>query len=303
MILQDKWIEDYLIECDEGKNLSYHSLKAYKIDLLLFKSKMAEFEMDMNKDSLKAYIVFLSQNYKPKSAKRKLASVKGFMHHLLFEDLVETNPLDRVKYSFNEPKTLPKVIDVECISNINKLILNNYMFSHTQYQKTLHLRDMLIIDLLISTGIRVSELCSIKYSNINFNNNTILIEGKGKKERLVYIGANTTMDNIHQYIEQKSLFKYESSYIFLSMKGNPLDSNSIRYLLKKYSKYIGINKHITPHQFRHTFATSLLEEDVDIRIIQKILGHSSINTTAIYLDVAQEKIRQVMISKNPRNKL
>ena len=297
MILQEKWLEEYLEECEKGKGLSFHTLKAYRIDLKLFKNKMNDFSLNINKETLKSYIKFLNNEYKPKSAKRKLASVKAFIRHLVFEEIIDLNPFDKIRMSYREAKVLPKVIETSTISEIYALIKLDLDNSETEYQKLLNLRNLLLIDILISTGIRVSELCRIKSSNINLINNTIVIEGKGKKERLLHIGSIDTVNLIKEYMNGMD---EESEYLFQSMKGNNLDTNSIRHLLKKYCKAAHLSKHVTPHQFRHTFATLLLEDDVDIRIIQKILGHSSINTTAIYADVAQKKIRQVMINKNPR---
>jgi len=296
MILQEKWLEQYFEDCEKGRGLSAHSLKAYKTDLKQFQKEMDDFKKEIDKESLKEFIRLLHYTYKPKSAKRKLASVKAFFRYLVFEDIIESNPFEKIRVDYREPKTLPKTIERRTISAIYKLIEKDLENSKTQYQRTLNLRNLLVINMLISTGMRVSELCSIKLENVNLRNRTILIEGKGKKERMLHISSTDTVQLIDSYLKcvgRKSMF------LFQSMKGEVLDANSIRHLLKKYSKEVRLSKILTPHQFRHTFATMLLEQDVDIRIIQKILGHSSINTTAIYADVAQAKIKQVMTKKNP----
>ena len=296
MILNEIWLEQYFEDCEKGRGLSWHSLKAYRADLRLFKEKMSNFEVDIDKDILKGFIRFLNNTYKPKSAKRKLASVKAFFRYLVFEEIIETNPFEKIRVDYREPKTLPKTIDRKTVSTIYKMIEADLINSKTQYQKTLNLRNFLIINMLISTGIRVSELCSIKCENIDLVNRNILIEGKGKKERLLHISSSEMVRLIDDYLKCTGEI---ADFLFKSMKGDTLDTNSIRHLLKKYCKEAHLGKAVTPHQFRHTFATMLLEEDVDIRIIQKILGHSSINTTAIYADVAQAKIKQVMTEKNP----
>ena len=296
MILQEKWLEQYFEDCEKSRGLSEHSLKAYRIDLRHFKEKMNDFKLDIDKESLKDYIRFLHNKYKPKSAKRKLASVKAFFKYLVYEDIIVTNPFEKIRVDYREPKTLPKTIDRRTISRIYKLSEKDLEKSETQYQRELNLRNHLAINILISTGIRVSELCNIKCTNVNLRSRTILIEGKGKKERMLHISSADTVQLIDKYLK---FTDNETIYLFQSMKGEKLDANSIRHLLKKYSKEAHLSKNVTPHQFRHTFATMLLEENVDIRIIQKILGHSSINTTAIYADVAQAKIKQVMTKKNP----
>ena len=296
MILQEKWLEQYFEDCEKGRGLSEHSLKAYRIDLRHFKEKMDNFKLEVDKETLKGYIRYLHNEYKPKSAKRKLASVKAFFRYLVFEDIIEVNPFEKIRVDYREPKTLPKTIDRRTISKIYKSIEKDLENSETQYQRTLNLRNLLAVNILISTGIRVSELCNIKCEDINLRNRTILIEGKGKKERMLHISSADTVHLIDKYLKCSNS---KTLYLFQSMNGEKLDANSIRHLLKKYSMEAELSKNLTPHQFRHTFATMLLEENVDIRIIQRILGHSSINTTAIYADVAQAKIKQVMTKKNP----
>lgn len=296
MKLDDMWILDYMEDCKNNKGLSENTLRAYKGDLLSFKELLNEYDMEISKDVLKKYLKYLNNNYKPKTAQRKIASLRAFFRHLVFEDVIDHNPLNNIKISFGDVKTLPRTIDLQSISIIKECIYSKYKKANTLYAKELFLRDLLIFELLIKTGIRVSELCEIKVENLCMIDKTIIIVGKGKKERILFLGDDETWKRVTEYI---SIRKIDTVFLFSSMKGNNLDPNSVRHLLIKYGKKLDIDKRITPHKLRHTFATELVNSDVDIRVIQRILGHSSITTTSIYADVSQEKIKQVLNNKNP----
>jgi integrase/recombinase XerD len=156
------------------------------------------------------------------------------------------------------------------------------------------------METLFSTGIRISELCNIKETDINLYDGSILIFGKGSKERLIQIGNN---DVLQLLIEYKNSFCHEietTHHFFANPNSTPLSDQTVRRMLNKYVALAEIDLHITPHMFRHTFATSLLEADVDIRYIQEMLGHSSINVTEIYTHVALSKQREILQNKHPR---
>ena len=162
------------------------------------------------------------------------------------------------------------------------------------------LRDIAVIELLFATGIRISELCSLHAADVNLYDRTLLIYGKGSKERRLQIGNENVVQILMEY---KNAFLSEiqdCNHFFVSQTGDALSDQSVRRMIKKYSSLAGIELHITPHMFRHTFATSLLEADVDIRYIQEMLGHSSINITEIYTHVAMAKQRDILTTKHPR---
>ena len=163
------------------------------------------------------------------------------------------------------------------------------------------LRDIAVIELLFATGMRISELCNLKYPDIDMENFSVLIWGKGAKERLIQIGNPQVISALSSYI---SAFETEitlSSWLFVNRLGNRLSEQSVRFMINKYVEQAGISMHITPHMFRHSFATLLLEADVDIRYIQKMLGHSSITTTEIYTSVSMHKQKAILVEKHPRN--
>ena len=147
---------------------------------------------------------------------------------------------------------------------------------------------------------RISELCELSVNNVDMLDRTILIFGKGSKERIIQIGSNDVMNILEQY---KTCFETQinqSEYFFVNQNGTPMSDQSVRRMINKYVDMAGISQHITPHMFRHTFATSLLENDVDIRYIQEMLGHSSIETTEIYTHVSTDKQRKILETKHPR---
>ncbi len=157
-----------------------------------------------------------------------------------------------------------------------------------------------MIELLFATGIRISELCSLGVENVNLYDQTILIYGKGSKERKVQIGNDDVLNILQNYKNDFQTEIQNCGHFFVNQNGRELSDQAVRRMINKYTSLAAIDLHITPHMFRHTFATSLLEADVDIRYIQEILGHSSINITEIYTHVAMSKQRDILTTKHPR---
>lgn len=294
-------INNYLLYCKIQKRLDEKTLKAYKIDLRQFSSYSTKSNLiEININDIESFIAFLHSSFKPKTAKRKIASLKAFFHYLEYKDIITINPFNKMQIKFREPVTLPKVIPLPSLELLLKTIYMEHKSAKTLYQKNKTLKDIAIIELLFSTGIRISELCQLKKDDVNLIDNTILIYGKGSKERRLQIGNHDVLSILGDY--QKSFFQQISSsgYFFPSKSGSSLSDQYVRKMIKKYSSIAGINMHITPHMFRHTFATSLLEADVDIRYIQEMLGHSSINITEIYTHVTTAKQKDILTNKHPR---
>ena len=296
--------KNYLEFCKYQKNLNDKTLKAYKIDLQQFTSFMKETDGDINKTNLSNYITYLHKTYKPKTIKRKVACLKAFCNYLEYDEIIEKNPFLKMKIKFQEPFLLPKTIPLITIQAIlstayQKLCQNN---NTAFYFKTV-LRDIAVLELLFATGIRVSELCSLTINDVNLSEEYIKIYGKGSKERIVQIGNNEVLLALKDYKNTLPLPKSNSEFFFINQLNKRLSEQSVRYMINKYVDLAGISIHITPHMFRHSFATLLLEEDVDIRYIQQLLGHSSIVTTQIYTHVTSNKQKSILTSKHPRNKV
>ena len=194
-----------------------------------------------------------------------------------------------------------KNIQKKYLNQIFQWLFNNLDVANTEYGKKLAIRNITIIELLFSTGIRISELCNIRIKDINFQDRSLKIFGKGSKERVLYLGNDQVIQSLEKYIELNKNIDEENNYLFLNKFNTQLSEQTVRILLKNIEKDLNLSIHITPHMFRHTFATTLLEKEVDIRYIQNILGHSSISTTQIYTHVTYPKQKEILIKKNPMN--
>lgn len=301
MIILDSHINNYLLFCKSQKCLDSKTLKAYRIDLMQFSDSLNDiFINDASLEALENFISFLHETYKPKTAKRKIATIKAFFHYLEYKDLISTNPFNKLHIKFREPVILPKIIPLLTVEALLKTIYNYYNSAQTTYRRKKILQDIVIMELLFSTGMRISELCSLKQSNVDLVTNTIRIYGKGSKERQIQIGNADVIKILKKYQAEYRTYIQKQGNFFSKTNGEPVSDQSIRRMIKKYSSLAGIDMHITPHMFRHTFATSLLEADVDIRYIQEILGHSSISITEIYTHVATAKQLDIMKNKHPR---
>ncbi|MCL2765709.1 MAG: tyrosine-type recombinase/integrase [Treponema sp.] len=295
-------INNYLTYCKEHKKLSGKSTKAYAIDLEQFRRQVTTETMPVKTD-ISAYIAYLHKMYKPRTVKRKIASIRAFMNFLDFEEIIADNPMKKIKTKFQEPQVLPRTISLSTIESILTVVYQEMKKAQTAYAFSSALRNIAIIELLFATGIRVSELCSLNIENIDLHNGNIRIMGKGKKERILQLGNQEVISVLRRYTEENVVHMNKSECFFVNRLSSRISEQSVRFLIKRLCAKVNIAQKITPHMFRHSFATLLLEEDVDIRYIQHMLGHSSIVTTQIYTKVAMEKQRQILTDKHPRNRI
>lgn len=304
-----KAIQNFRFHCEFEKNLSQKTLEAYRIDLSQFEQykdyKNIEVSQ-LDKHCIKDYIQSLYQSdFQAKTIKRKIAVLKSFFTYLEFDEIILVSPFRKINVSIKEPKRLPRTIELKEIRKILKFLYKakeNFLDRNIYGYKAL-VRDILIIEILFSTGMRVSEVCNIKKENIAVQTGNIKIKGKGDKERIIQICDNEVKKILKEYVAifQESIEK--SQYFFVNRLGNQISEQSVRLMIKKYQRKSGIDKHMTPHMFRHSFATLLLEEGVDIRYIQHMLGHSSISTTQIYTQVNMKHQKKILNTKHPRRHL
>lgn len=296
-----KNLTNYLEYCKYQKRLDCKTLKAYRIDLTQFISQLPVNNiLEITSDILENFIAQLHQKYKPKTVKRKIASVKALFHYLEYKELIERNPFYKLEVRFREPVILPKTIPLHTIETFLSTMYRQRKNAKTEYQKKNALRDVAVIEMLFATGMRISELCSLKVGDVNLYDRSILIYGKGSKERKIQIGNEDVIHILEEYKREFQVQIQKCKHFFVNQEGKALSDQSIRRMINKYTSLAAIDIHITPHMFRHTFATSLLEADVDIRYIQEMLGHSSINITEIYTHVAMSKQRDILTTKHPR---
>lgn len=294
-------IENYIVYCQYQKRLDAKTLRAYRIDLNQFANQVATPVLsDITPFVLEDFFTLLHQQYKPKTVKRKIASLKAFFRYLEYREIIDRNPFNKMQIKFREPVILPKTIPLNVMEAFLATIYRQRNDAKTVYQKRNALRDVAVAELLFATGIRISELCTLKYEDVNLVDRTILIYGKGSKERRMQIGNDDVINILKEYQQEYSKEIRSCHHFFANQSGRALSDQAVRRMIDKYCQLASIELHITPHMFRHTFATSLLEADVDIRYIQEMLGHSSITVTEIYTHVTVAKQRDILCTKHPR---
>ena len=294
-----KEMEQYFEFCKYRKELNRNTLKAYRIDLEQYLSFVKK---DMLlKAKIEEYITELHKKYKQKTVKRKIASIKAFYRYLEEEERLEgSNPFTKIRVKFKETESLPRIISR---NDIERLLNYMYTIMNQSGQKSAIYRDLSVIEMFFATGARVYEISNLKIQNMDLDNGIIKLFGKGNKERYVQIGSQEVLELVKEYYRLNQQDIDKSGFFFVNRQGKRFSEQSIRRMIQKYSCQAGISIHITPHMFRHSVATYLLEEGVDIMYIQKILGHSSIKTTQIYLHIASKKQMEILKERHPRNQM
>lgn len=276
-----KYVEDYLLFLKTEKKLGDNTINSYMLDLEdFFKTFNGSIESCTKKDIL-TYISSIN-GLEVSTINRHISSLKSFFNYLVDESIIKVSPMEEVS-SLKKAKKLPKYLS---ISEVNKL-LNIPLNSEFDY------RNKAMLELMYATGLRVSELVSIEYSNIDFENSIIRINGKGKKERIIPLGevASYYLKVYLSDYRSKLLKRNTYNQVFLNNHGKPITRQGFNYILENIRELTGITKEITPHVLRHSFATHLLEGGADIRSIQEMLGHENISTTNIYTEVVNDVLR------------
>ena len=277
------------------KEYSDNTINSYKKDLtefLIFSKNKDIKTIDYN--YIRTYLEYLyNKEYKASSINRHISSLKSFFKYLTKMEVISSNPMLLVSNSKQEKK-LPNFI------NYNDL---DILFSIPDKNTPLGLRNLLILELLYSSGIRVSELVSIKIDDIDFNYNRIVIKGKGNKERIVLFGDKCNK-LLNEYLSNSRpiLFKGDCEYLLINKNGTKITDRAIRMIIDDIVSKSCLKLKISPHTLRHTFATHLLNEGADLKMVQQLLGHSSISTPGIYTHVSNEKLRRTYLDSHPRAK-
>ena len=289
----------YMTICEKQKRLAANTLRAYSIDMKQFVEFLKEKGIEsveateITKEILKEYIDRIQEQYAPRSFKRKVACIKAFFNYLEFEDEIPVNPFRKLRIQIKESKELPKVIKKHEISLQLNRVYQRASEAKTQYQQFCSARMVACYELLVNTGMRVGELCRLNMDAIDFDNGSIRIWGKGGRERIVYVTSEIVMRALQRYKQLRDQLSTSSDYLFINWKKQRMREETVRNFVRRIANEI-LNKRITPHMFRHTFATMLLEKHVDISYIQALLGHSSIKTTQIYLHLCNASIREML---------
>lgn len=300
-----KAIDDYILHCKIEKNLSLKTIEFYLIDLKQFyqftTDQKIKYIHEVDRNILRSFFIS-KQEFKPRTIKRKMACLKAMFTYMEFSDLIDVNPFRKMQLKYNTPKYLPTVMNQTEVQSILEQAYTDRRDVQNQnsFAYQVKTRDICILEMLFATGIRVSELCNLKKSQIDLSTGIIQVSGKGNKERIVQIVDSETKSLLKEYYQLFAAHINETGFFFVNRLYKKISDQSVRFMIRKYTQMAGIRKNITPHTFRHTFATLLLEADVDIKYIQQFLGHSSIVTTQIYTHVNKEKQLQILNSKHPR---
>ncbi len=293
-------LEDFKSYIIVEKNFSKHTAKAYCSDILSFLVWMGENSCeDVNFSKVREYIHFIQKfNYKKTTLARKIASLRTFYKFLYREHKVDSNPAMNLNLP-KRPKALPKFLS----PNEVEQILNN-----VKIDTPAGYRNRAILELLWATGMRVSELSGLNFGDLNLENNEIRVFGKGSKERIILV-SDRAKSYLERYIETaRSLVAKgyrveeptESSPVFINNTGYRLQTKTIRNVINDIVEKIELPKKVTPHVFRHSFATHLIENGADLRIVQELLGHASISNTQIYTHVSMQHMKEVYNETHPR---
>lgn len=303
--METKYINNFLTEISSTKNLSQKTLKAYKSDLINLNNYMITNKINkIESKHLIMYITYLKDNMclKESTLRRKIISFKLFFEFLYEKKIIKTNFMKEIKFKIKREHRLPKTLSINNIKDLLEYITNYANNELSTFQKEIVIRDIAIIDLLISTGIRIGELSSIKIHDINLDEKLLLIHGKGRKERMIYLSSSETINHLIKWISIRDNFKLKTDSLFVNRYGNTLSIHSIEAIYEKYRVLANI-PNSTPHYLRHTFATNLLNNGADIRSVQELLGHSNISTTEIYTEVSTIRKQEVLLKYNYRNNL
>lgn len=290
-------IDKFLDYLKYERNYSNNTIIAYENNIRGFlsycKIKNVKNMNEVNYQFIRGYISYLyKQKYQAKSITRILSALRSFFKYLKREEKISTNPLDLIT-SPKVEKKLPKYLT---INDVEKIL------NAPDMSNKIGIRDAFILELLYVTGIRVSELTNIKLNDISIVEKKIKIMGKGSKERIVYYGTRC-QELLNKYLNIRNDFlKQANDYLILSNTGKQISTREIRNIINRLKVKAGIDINISPHTFRHTFATHMLNEGADLRSVQELLGHENLSTTTIYTHLTNEKLRRTYLSTHPRAK-
>ncbi len=303
-------IEQFLFHCRYEKNLSPKTLKAYSIDLrqvsdFLTANLPATNLEAIDKTALRLYIKTLFTGLAEKSVKRKVASLKALFHFLEREDLIAVNPFRKMDVRIKETKRLPRGLS---LPDLKRLFRHLYQAKQTSLGRRTFLyralvRDIAVVEALFATGARVAEICHLRLEDVDLIQGRIRILGKGARERLLGLPGQSTLAALRDY---RALWLDPAPphlFFFHNRFGSRLSEQSVRCLLRRHASQAGLALHLTPHMLRHSVATLLLEQGVDIRYIQHFLGHSSIVTTQIYTAIHDNSRMRILDTRHPRHLL
>ncbi len=294
--------EDCLSIMRSTKNISEYTIIAYSSDL---KDFINFCNGQINNDILVKYVSYLSQkqHLRDTTISRKLITLKMFFEYLYSKNLIEENYYQNCHFKFRKERRLPKTLTKYEIDKLLKTATAERNSAKSKSEVLRTSRNLALIDVLISTGIRIGEASAISLDDIIESEKTLLIHGKGRKQRLIYISCDETWNNLNNWLNIRKEMNISTDKLFVNLSGNQLGIHGIEYIYKVMKLDSGINPSSTPHYLRHTFATNLLSNGADLRSVQELLGHSSVAITEIYTEITTQRKKEVLDKYNLRNTL
>lgn len=287
-----RFISKFMNYLEVEKNYSAHTLRGYGVDLGELVSFLDEKDpKDVNHIDIRRFLAELkNRNSSKRTIVRKLSAIRSFFKFLLRENLVKANPADGV-FTPKLDKKLPEFLDVE---KAGRLMVS------PKGDDIMTLRDRAILEVLYSTGIRVSELVGMSLDSIDLVGGVVKVRGKGKKERVALLGSQA-QKALREYLAKRDNFiKKQTEAVFVNKNSTRLTDRSVRRILLRYVTACGIDKRISPHSLRHSFATHLLNNGADLRSVQELLGHKNLSTTQIYTHLGMQRIKEMYEKAHPR---
>ena len=291
----NKYLKEYLIYLSKERNYSENTCLSYHNELNNFQTYLLKEKLDfqkITKQDIRNYLKFLEESkHEPSSIAHAVTTLRGFYNYLVSQKVLEFNPFLLIK----NPKQSRHLPNYSTYEELEKLL--NTAINDEKYGK----RNLLILELLYATGLRVSELSNVRLQDIDFSNHSIRVVGKGHKERITYFG-DYALKAIEEYLLTRDNFKSSTDYLLLNTKNAQLSRKSIENIITDLCFKTGLKNKISPHTLRHTFATHLLNEGAKLRSVQELLGHESLSTTQIYTHISNERLRSVYLKTHPRIK-
>ena len=297
-------IDAVLKHCEYERNFSSHTIKAYRLDLSHFsRFTLGELSNDLldrvTRAHLREYARHLN-GYKPRTQRRKLAAIKSMFGFLEREGFIDSNPARAVRLDIRVGRTLPRTLSLPTMQVLFEKIYEKRQVRGTNGRPSRrNIRDVALFELMFASGMRVSEISHLPVESVDLSRGSIMVRGKGNKERQIPICDNEVRTALAAYVALQPTGRGPNDYFFTNRFGRRLSEQSIRMALKRHAKAAGLDR-VTPHVFRHTVATMLLEQGVDLRFIQTFLGHNSIVTTTIYAHVNDKSQRDILTQRHPR---
>jgi len=313
-------VNQYLAHCQHVKNLSHHTIKAYTIDFQKFQEFTGSEKKleDIDRELLRNYVQYMFEEkiLKETSVKRRVACLKSLFRWYEYEEVIEKTPFRAMDLKIKMPKHLPKALDRKEIRSLLKTPLQELGFTHRNSYKSknfaqkitsrrgfIQLTSQLALELLFATGIRVGELVSIEINDVSAEDKKIKIKGKGDRERVVFLPDQQLINLISTYESARNHFQPQTQILLINTRGTALNTQVVRLHVRNAGETANLDRRITPHMLRHSAATHLLDSGVDIRHVQKLLGHQSITTTQIYTHVSDTQLKEVICKSHPMGEL